>query len=77
MRELRALPLMTQGQRLFVAVDDLARIPPLKALRGLAGLEIVPVLAPRGWLALALSSLGELTGRDLWASNVPFADTAH
>jgi hypothetical protein len=73
MRELRALPLMKRGRRLFVAVDDLARIPPLKALRGLAGLEIVPALAPRGRLALALSTLDQ--ERDLWANNVPFADT--
>jgi Type II secretion system (T2SS), protein E, N-terminal domain len=75
MHELRALPVMKHGERLFVAVDDLARVPPLKGLRGLAGLEVVPVLAPRGRLAIALSSLGQLTGRDLWASNVPFADT--
>lgn len=68
--EHHALPLMQQGQRLFVAVDDLARMPALKALQGLAGLEIVPVLAPRGRLALVLSMLPQRLGSDLWASNV-------
>ena len=69
--EHRALPLMQHGLKLIVAVDDLARIPPLKALQGLAGLEVVPALAPRGRLALVLSSLAQRLGSDVWASNVP------
>jgi hypothetical protein len=73
MLEHHALPVMRHGQRLFVAVDDLARVPPLKALQALAGLEIVPVLAPHGRLTLALAALPQRLGRDLWAHHVPVA----
>jgi uncharacterized protein YcbX len=71
MLEHRALPVLRHGDRLFVAVDDLARIPRLKALQSLAGLEVVPVLAPRGRLALVLASLPQRMGSDLWGNNVP------
>jgi hypothetical protein len=73
MMEHHALPVMRHGQRLFVAVDDLARVPPLKALQALAGLEVVPVLAPHGRLTLALAALPQRLGRDLWAHHVPIA----
>jgi hypothetical protein len=70
--EYRALPLMRRGQRLIVVVDDLARIAPLKALGGgLAGLEIVPVLAPRSRLSALLATLPQALGSDMWASNEP------
>jgi Type II secretion system (T2SS), protein E, N-terminal domain len=76
MLEHRALPVLRHGERLFVAVDDLARIPRLKALQSLAGLEVVPVLAPRGRLALVLASLPQRMGSDLWANNVPLPTVA-
>lgn len=68
MREHRALPLMQDGQRLFVAVDTLATVATLKALQALAGLELVPVIAPRGRLAVALAA--HVRSTDVWASNV-------
>lgn len=67
--EFRALPLMTDGARLIVAVDDLASIAPLQALKSLAGREVVPVLAPRGRLSIALAQAAQ--DADLWAHNVP------
>jgi hypothetical protein len=76
MVDLRALPLMRNGQRLMVAVDSLASIPPLKSLRGLAGLEIVPALAPRGRLGLVLGALPQRLGSDLWAHS-EVVDTAY
>lgn len=75
-REHRVLPLMRHGHKLIVAVDDLARIPPLKALNGLADQEVVPVLAPGGRLALVLDHLAQRVGSDLWASNVPLRHAA-
>jgi Type II secretion system (T2SS), protein E, N-terminal domain len=71
MLEHRALPVMQHGQRLVVVVDDLARIAPLQTLRGLAGLQVVPALAPRGRLSLVLANLSQRLGSDVWASNVP------
>jgi hypothetical protein len=71
MMEHQALPVMRHGERLFVAVADLARVPAVKALQGLAGLEIVPVLAPHGRLSLVLAALPQRLGKDLWAHHVP------
>lgn len=71
MLDLHALPLMRHEHRLFVAVDELARVPPVKVLQALAGLEIVPVLAPLGRLTLVLASLPQRLGKDLWAHHVP------
>lgn len=73
MVDLRALPLMREGPRLYVAIDDLAAIPRLKTLSNLATLEIVPVLAHRSALNLALQGLPQRLGRDVWAHNVPLA----
>lgn len=73
MMEHHALPVLRRGQRLFVAVDGLTRVPPLKMLQALAGLEIVPVLAPHGQLTLALAALPQRLGRDLWAHHVPIS----
>jgi hypothetical protein len=67
----RALPVMQRGNRLVVVVDDLVRIAPLQSLRALAGLEVVPALAPRGRLALVLANLSQRLGSDVWAANVP------
>jgi hypothetical protein len=71
MVEYRVLPLMQRDRRLFVAVDELSTIPPLKGLQALSGLELVPALAPRGRLTIALAALPQRLGLDLWASNVP------
>ena len=71
MIEHSALPLIQAGERLIVAIDDLARVPHLQALQALAGLKVVPVLASRGCIALALSALPQRLGTDRWADNVP------
>jgi Type II secretion system (T2SS), protein E, N-terminal domain len=67
--EHRALPLMQHGTRLIVAVDDLASIARLKQLNAFAGVEVVPVLAPRGRLSLVLTTLTQRLGSDLWAGS--------
>ncbi|HET9821937.1 MAG TPA: hypothetical protein VFQ16_08935 [Burkholderiaceae bacterium] len=66
----RVLPLMLEGRRLVVAIDDLARIPALQHLSQSAGVEITPVLAPSGALRFALGSLPSRLGLDIWAENV-------
>ncbi len=71
MLEHSALPLLQDGERLIVAVDDLARIPRLQALRALAGAKVVPVLASREHIAMALAALPQRLGNDCWADNVP------
>jgi hypothetical protein len=68
MQEHRALPLMQDGNKLFVAVDTLASIATLKALQSVAGLELVPVIAPRGRLSAALAT--QIKTSDVWASNI-------
>ncbi len=73
----RALPIMLDGQRLVVAVDKPARAGPLQALFALAAFRVVPVLASRGQILLALSALPHVDG---WSDNVSvraefFADT--
>jgi hypothetical protein len=68
MHEHRALPLMQDGQRLFVAVDSLGSVATLKALQSMAGLDVVPVIAPRGRLSVALAA--HVKTRDVWATNI-------
>ncbi len=68
MHEHRALPLMQDGNRLFVAVDSLGSVATLKSLQSVAGLELVPVIAPRGRLSVALA--GHIKTSDVWASNM-------
>ena len=68
MQEHRALPLMQEGNRLFVAVDTLGSVATLKALQSVAGLEVVPVIAPRGRLSVALAA--HIKTSDVWASNI-------
>jgi len=70
MIEHSALPLLQREGSLVIAVDDLARIPRLQALQGLAGLKVVPVLASRSHIALALAALPQSLGTDRWADNV-------
>lgn len=68
MREHRALPLMQHDDRLFVAVDSLNTVGVLKSLKSTTGLEMVPVVAPRGRLAVALAT--HLKSGDVWSNNV-------
>ncbi len=68
MHEHRALPLMQEGNRLFVAVDSLGSVATLKSLQSVASLEMVPVIAPRGRLSVALAA--HIKTSDVWASNI-------
>lgn len=68
MREHRALPLMQEGNRLYVAVDTLGSMAMLKSLQSVAGLDVVPVIAPRGRLSAALTA--HLKESDVWSSTV-------
>ncbi len=63
----RALPIMLERDRLVVAVDRPARLAALQALYALAAFKVVPVLAAKGQILLALSSLSR---QDLWSDNV-------
>lgn len=63
----RALPILIDGTRLVVAVDKPARVPALQSLFALKGHQIVPVLASKGQILLALSSLPHQDG---WSDNV-------
>ena len=63
----RALPLMVNGERLIVAVDRLSRIDKLHNLHVFTGMQLVPVLASRTQIMLALT---ELIHRDVWSHNV-------
>jgi hypothetical protein len=66
-----AVPIMLQGDRLIIAVDNLARIPPLQTLQALADVKVIPVLASRERIKLALAALPQRLGTDCWADNVP------
>jgi len=70
MRERHAFPLLEDGDRLIVAIDDLARVPRLQSLEALAGVQLVPVLASRAQIALALGALAQRLGTDPWGDNV-------
>ena len=69
MLEHRALPVLMEPHRLVVAVDELASLTALKALESLAGRPVVPVLASRGQLSIALAQASQ--GTDVWSHNVP------
>lgn len=64
----RALPILVDGPRLIVAVDRLSRLAQLSSLQALAGMEIVPVMARKSQLRVALTALIQ---QDLWAAAVP------
>jgi hypothetical protein len=68
MQEHRALPLMQDGKRLFVALDNLASVATLQSLQSVAGLQLVPVIAPRGRLSVTLAA--HIKTNDVWASNI-------
>jgi hypothetical protein len=64
----RALPIMVDGRRLIVAVDRLSRVANLSTLQALAGMTIVPVMARKAHLRLALTALVQ---QDVWSQAVP------
>lgn len=64
----RALPIMTDGERLIVAVDRLSRVANLSSLQALAGRTIVPVMARKSQLRVALAALIQ---QDVWSYAVP------
>lgn len=75
----RALPILVDGSRLIVAVDRLSRLAQLGSLEALAGMKIVPVMARKSQLRLALTALIQ---QDVWAAAVPqevagMLDTTH
>ena len=63
----RTIPIMLDGQRLIVAVDKPQRIAALRTLFTLAAFKVVPVLASRSQILIALSSLPHLEG---WTDNL-------
>jgi hypothetical protein len=62
-----AIPLMVEGDRLNVAVDQPSRAAKLGALKAFSGLKVVPVLALKSHILLALSGSAS---NDVWAHNV-------
>lgn len=62
----RALPLMVDGDRLIVAVDRPARIDKLKQAQVFARHTLVPVLAQKTRILLALARLAK---QDVWADS--------
>ena len=63
----KAIPLMLQDKRLIVAVDNPSRAVKLGLLRAFSGLSLIPVLAQKSQILLALSGA---TSNDAWAQNV-------
>ena len=63
----RAIPLMLSGKELLVAVEHPARVTKLSTLRAFAEISVVPVLALKSHILLALSGA---TTNDAWAHNV-------
>jgi hypothetical protein len=63
----RAMPLLLVDGRLIVAVDKPSRAVRLQELQALAGLSVVPVLAPRAQIILALERLS----KDVWTHVMP------
>ncbi len=74
----RSMPILFDGQSLIVAMDRPQRAVALQQIHALAPMRVVPVLASKGQILLALSAL---SARDSWAPNVTiraafFATTA-
>jgi hypothetical protein len=63
-----AVPLLLDGRRLIVAVDRPSRIDELHEQQPLHGLQLLPVLAPREHLKLALMQLARR--REMWPGSV-------
>jgi len=63
----RALPILLDDNRLVVAVDRPERMTRLSALYALAAFTVIPALASKGQILLALSALKD---QDLWHDRV-------
>jgi hypothetical protein len=63
----RALPILLERDRLVVAIDRPARLAGLQSPFTLGAFKVMPVLAARSQILLALSSLSR---QDLWSENV-------
>jgi len=63
----RSVPLMIDGTRLIVAMDRPSRAAELQNLYAVAPLSVVAVLASKGQILLALSSL---SAQDMWTESV-------
>jgi hypothetical protein len=63
----RALPIHLDRDRLIIAIDRLARTARLQSLYALAAFRVMPVLASKGQILLALQAL---SGQDLWQEHV-------
>jgi Type II secretion system (T2SS), protein E, N-terminal domain len=70
LRECRALPLLQDGRRLVVAVDDLARLGRLAADPSMAPYQLLPALAPRALLEPLLRRHLDPEANDPWAANL-------
>ncbi len=62
-----ALPLLLRGRQLVVAVDNLARVAQLGSLPQTVGLKIVPVLARRQHIEVALVRAYREFGAHVWS----------
>ncbi|HEV8689577.1 MAG TPA: hypothetical protein VGQ91_04710 [Ideonella sp.] len=65
--EYRALPLMIERQRLIVAVDRPQRVDKLRTIPSLTRYTMVPVLASKGQIMLAIA---RVSPQDLWSQNL-------
>ncbi|HEX6705719.1 MAG TPA: hypothetical protein VF169_13225 [Albitalea sp.] len=63
----RALPILIDADRLIVAVDRPARVNELQTLYSVSMYTVVPVLASKNQILLALSAM---TRHDTWSANV-------
>jgi hypothetical protein len=63
----RALPILLERDRLVVAIDRPARLAGLQSPFTVGAFKVMPVLAARSQILLALSSLSR---QDLWSENV-------
>ena len=63
----RAMPLMLERGALVVAVDKPSRANKLRELHALAGVTVMPVLAPKSQVIAALERLS----KDVWTNVVP------
>ena len=63
----RSLPIHLDGNRLVIAVDRPMRTVGLQSLYALASFQVMPVLAAKGQILLALSALSD---QDLWHDRV-------
>jgi hypothetical protein len=62
----RAIPLMVDKGRMIVAVDKPSRVVMLEAIHAFAELKVVPVLAPKVQILLALERMSS----NVWSHNV-------